>query len=77
MSSDAYKAGVAAYRERLAFEANPHASGGPDEVARCRVREWPEVAQQWHRGWVGEATRQAEEADAKLARKRAQYPQPA
>lgn len=60
-----YAAGALAYREGIAFEANPHVPGGPAVAQYCRLSEWPEAARQWHRGWRSEASRLAAEAEAR------------
>ena len=58
-----HAAGALAYREGIAYEANPHVPGGPAVAQYCRLSEWPEPARQWHRGWSAEARRLAAEAE--------------
>jgi hypothetical protein len=55
-------AGALAFRDGIAYEANPHVPGGPAVAQFCRLEEWPEAAREWHRGWSGEARRQADAA---------------
>jgi len=61
--SDARLAGVLAYRERVAFEMNPHVPGGPEVAARCLVMDWPQEAREWHAGWRDTATADANAAE--------------
>jgi len=57
--------GATAYRvDRLAFEMNPFLND-PTRASRCELSTWPKDAQDWHRGWVDEATRIADEAKKK------------
>ena len=59
----ACRAGVLAFRERIAFEMNPHVTGGPDVAAKCRLMDWNEDARLWHRGWSDTATADANAAE--------------
>ncbi len=54
--------GAAAFRDGVAYEANPYVPGGPAVAELCRLHDWPEEAQEWHRGWSGEARSRADAA---------------